>query len=98
MRCALGNATTRAAHPPHFSGIASVLRRLGSTPATGYIVDLGAGSRDDDPCFALFDSGYAGLMVDGDEAQKHRMRRRFPQRRIAQRTAMLSPTNVASIL
>ena len=32
----------------------------------GVVVDLGAGVRDSDPCFPLFDAGYAGLMVDGD--------------------------------
>ena len=84
--------------PTPFVDIATVIAGLGSTPQSGFVVDLGAGVRDSDPCFPLFDAGYAGLMVDGDPAQRPKMRSRIPSSRVAQEIALLSPANVAGML
>ena len=84
--------------PTPFVDIATVIAGLGSTPQSGFVVDLGAGVRDSDPCFPLFDAGYAGLMVDGDPAQRPKMRQRIPSSRVAQEIALLSPANVAGML
>ena len=35
-------------------------------PWNQFAIDLGAGVRDDDPMFALYDAGWGGIMVDGE--------------------------------
>ena len=83
-----------------FLTVSDVLTKLGPTTASaGYIVDFGAGVRDSDPCFPLFDAGYRGLMVDGEPTQEAKMRHRFRKNpTVQQRIALLSATNVAKIL
>lgn len=46
----------------------------------GRLVDLGAGVRDDDPCFPFIDAGWDGLLVDGDPTQTAKWAARFPKK------------------
>jgi len=46
----------------------------------GRLIDLGAGVRDDDPCFPFIDSGWEGLLVDGDPTQTKKWAQRFPNK------------------
>ena len=64
-------------------GLLPLLNALQRHTASGEVwnnlaFDLGAGVRDSDPCFELFDSGWAGIMIDSDPAQLPRMRKRMP--------------------
>lgn len=45
---------------------------------TGRLIDFGAGVRDDDPMFPFMDTGWEGLLVDGDPNQKEKLQKRFP--------------------
>jgi len=44
------------------------------------LIDLGAGVRDDDPCFPFVEAGWDGLLVDGDPSQTTKWASRFPQK------------------
>eukprot|EP00578_Thalassiosira_sp_NH16_P009972 CAMPEP_0181119034 /NCGR_PEP_ID=MMETSP1071-20121207/23391_1 /TAXON_ID=35127 /ORGANISM="Thalassiosira sp., Strain NH16" /LENGTH=439 /DNA_ID=CAMNT_0023203563 /DNA_START=125 /DNA_END=1444 /DNA_ORIENTATION=- len=49
-----------------------------SWEGSGRLVDLGAGVRDNDPCFELIDSGWSALLIDGDPTQPDKWSNRFP--------------------
>mmetsp|Transcript_27533 Transcript_27533/g.47150 ORF Transcript_27533/g.47150 Transcript_27533/m.47150 type:complete len:335 (-) Transcript_27533:5-1009(-) len=91
----------------HTFGVGEVLRLISrQSRMNKFVVDLGASVRghgttgvaNQDSCFALFDAGYSGLMVDGDPKQGVKMRRRFPSKSIQIVSTLLSPENVAAIL
>lgn len=64
----------------------------------GFAVDLGGGIRDSDPVFPLFDKGWAGWMVDGDEGQRSKMNARFPSDQIKKVVNFVYPHNIAQLL
>lgn len=61
-------------------------------------IDLGAGVRDNDPVFKLFDEGWGGVMIDGDEKQRTKMEARFPSPRIAKTIAFVEPETAAGVI
>eukprot|EP00580_Thalassiosira_gravida_P006428 CAMPEP_0201644264 /NCGR_PEP_ID=MMETSP0493-20130528/29851_1 /ASSEMBLY_ACC=CAM_ASM_000838 /TAXON_ID=420259 /ORGANISM="Thalassiosira gravida, Strain GMp14c1" /LENGTH=415 /DNA_ID=CAMNT_0048118923 /DNA_START=72 /DNA_END=1319 /DNA_ORIENTATION=+ len=61
----------------YLSGLMSEVQLHGPK---GRLIDLGAGVRDDDPCFPFVDAGWDGLLVDGDPSQTTKWASRFPQK------------------
>lgn len=64
----------------------------------GFAVDLGGGIRDSDPVFPLFDKGWAGWMVDGDEKQRWKMNQKFPSDKIKKVVHFVYPHNIVQLL
>lgn len=61
-------------------------------------VDLGAGVRDSDPVFPLYDRGWTGVMIDGDRKQRAKMTARFPSKHISKMIAIVEPDTAAELI